>query len=252
MVSHTGRVSSHTDAVGGRASNLAGVKLPGRRKDGAGSAGAAELESGAVDLDSIDAGDSARSRGTAPKGRPTPKRNAAAKRRGPVAPAPMTAAEARARRKSLAGPKLSKEERRAEKAQRRERMAQRRERMMAGDEAALLERDRGPVRRYVRDIVDARYNLLGLFMPVALGLMFIMMAVPQVQFYISPAMMLLMVAMAVDGVLLARKAGRLVDIKYPDNTEARWKLGIYAASRASTLRRMRAPRPQVRRGERLG
>ncbi|MGB9304765.1 MAG: DUF3043 domain-containing protein, partial [Mycobacterium sp.] len=42
---------------------------------------------------------------TGPKGRPTPKRSEATKRqKGPVAPAPMTAAEARARRKSLAGP----------------------------------------------------------------------------------------------------------------------------------------------------
>ncbi|MEZ0381449.1 DUF3043 domain-containing protein [Mycobacterium sp. pW045] len=227
------------------------MKLPGRRKDDAGSAGSADSAGGAVDLDSTESKAAARSGLTAPKGRPTPKRDARARRRGPVAPAPMTAAEARARRKSLAGPKLSKEERRVAKAQRRERMAQRRERMLAGDESALLERDRGPVRRYVRDIVDARYNLLGLFMPVALGLMFVMIAVPQVQYYISPAMMLLMILMAVDGVLLARKVGRLVDTKYPDNTEARWKLGIYAASRASTLRRMRAPRPQVRRGERL-
>ncbi|HLR98327.1 MAG TPA: DUF3043 domain-containing protein [Mycolicibacillus parakoreensis] len=222
------------------------MKLPGRRKAEADSA---ESGVGAVYLGSAEAGGTTRSGLTAPKGRPTPKR--VSKRRGPVAPAPMTAAEARARRKSLAGPKLTKQERRAEKAQRRERMSQRRERMLAGDEAALLERDRGPVRRYVRDIVDSRYNLLGLFMPVALGLMFIMMALPQIQLYISPAMMLLMVLMALDGVLLARKVGRMVDTKYPDNTEARWKLGIYAASRASTLRRMRAPRPQVRRGERL-
>ncbi|MEO6793680.1 MAG: DUF3043 domain-containing protein [Mycobacterium sp.] len=206
---------------------------------------------GAVYVD----GDESRGAGpsgvTAPKGRPTPKRNATAKRRGPVAPAPMTAAEARARRKTLAGPKLSKEEARVHKTERRERMAQHRERMLAGDESALLERDRGPVRRYIRDIVDTRYNLLGLFMPVALGLMFVMMAIPQVQLYISPAMLLLMVLMALDGVMVARKAIRLVDTKYPDNTETRWKLGLYAASRASTVRRMRAPRPQLRRGERL-
>ena len=36
--------------------------------------------------------------------------------------------------------------------------------------------------------------------------------------------------------------------KFPDNTESGWKLGLYAASRASQLRRMRAPRPQVERG----
>lgn len=123
--------------------------------------------------------------------------------------------------------------------------------MLAGDEAYLLERDRGPVRRYVRDVVDARRNLLGLFMPSALGLLFIMMAVPQIELYISPAMMVLMVMMAVDGIVLGRKVGKLVDAKFPENLESHWKLGFYAASRASQPRRMRAPRPQVRRGERV-
>ena len=45
---------------------------------------------------------------TAPKGRPTPKRTD--KRRGPVAPAPQTAAEARKRRKELRS-SMTKEER---------------------------------------------------------------------------------------------------------------------------------------------
>ncbi|WP_241841108.1 DUF3043 domain-containing protein [Rhodococcus erythropolis] len=50
------------------------------------------------------------------KGRPTPKRrDAEAKRRGPVAPAPLTAKEARARRKATRG---SKEDRKAEAAER--------------------------------------------------------------------------------------------------------------------------------------
>ena len=53
--------------------------------------------------------------GTAPKGRPTPKRDAARKR-GPVAPAPLTSSDARKRRKELKAsrPKLSKEERKTE------------------------------------------------------------------------------------------------------------------------------------------
>jgi hypothetical protein len=42
-----------------------------------------------------------------------------------------------------------------------------------------------------------------------------------------------------------------VDAKFPDNTESGWKLGFYAASRASQLRRMRAPRPQVERGAKV-
>lgn len=194
------------------------------------------------------------SRRTAPKGRPTPKRNDARRsaKKGPVAPAPMTASEARARRKSLAKPKLSREERRADKAASRARMAERRERMMAGEEDYLLPRDQGPVRRYVRDVVDARRNLLGLFMPATLFLLFVMFAVPQVQLYMSPAMLVLMVVMALDALILGRKVTRMVDAKFPNNTESRWKLGLYAAGRASQMRRMRVPKPQVERGASVG
>ncbi len=169
-------------------------------------------------------------------------------RKGPVAPAPMTASEARARRKTLAGPKLSREERRADKAANRARMSERRERMMAGEEGYLLPRDQGPVRRYVRDIVDSRRNLLGLFMPSTLFLMFIMFGVPQLQLYISPAMLVLMAVMSIDGLILGRKVSRMVDAKFPNNTESHWKLGLYAAGRASQMRRLRAPRPQVKHG----
>lgn len=190
---------------------------------------------------------------TAPKGRPTPKRSQAARKRGPVAPAPMTAAEARRRRKEVGGPKLSREERKAERLARRADMADRREKMMAGEDAYLLPRDKGPVRRFVRDVVDARRNVLGLFMPAALGLIFVMLAVPSVQLQrlLSPAMLVLVLIMVIDGFIVGRKVNKLVDQKFPDHTESGWKLGFYAASRASQLRRMRAPRPQVNRGDKI-
>ena len=96
--------------VGGRptGSNLADVNLLGRKKDNTPSddADAADARGGPQN-DVKDAGT------TAPKGRPTPKRNEAARKRGPIAPAPMTAAEARRRRKELGRPKLSREERKA-------------------------------------------------------------------------------------------------------------------------------------------
>jgi Protein of unknown function (DUF3043) len=222
---------------------LARVNLLGRKKDNppagdAGSAAPAEAEPAVNESGT-----------TAPKGRPTPKRDAA-RRRGPVAPAPMTTAEARRRRKELRGSKLSREERREDKAHRRAAMADRRERMMAGEDGYLLPRDKGPVRRFVRDVVDSRrFGALGLFMPAALGLIFIMFAVPQVQLLISPAMLALVAIMVVDGFFLGRKVNRLVDAKFPDNTESGFRLGFYASSRASQLRRMRAPRPQVNRGD---
>ena len=211
-----------------------------------------DLDAGAEAQAASDASDAADAapRRTGPKGRPTPKRNDARRtaKKGPVAPAPMTASEARARRKSLAGPKLSREERKADKVANRARMTDRREKMMAGDEAYLLPRDQGPIKRYARDIVDSRRNLLGLFMPATLFLMFAMFTTPQLQLYVSPAMLVLMFVMTVDGLILGRKVSGLVDAKFPKNTESRWKLGLYAAGRASQMRRMRTPRPQVERG----
>jgi hypothetical protein len=219
------------------------VKLLGRKKDNSDS-------DKVVDEAASDGGATSQRTGTAPKGRPTPKRDQG--KRGPIAPAPMTAAEARKRRKET-GAKLTREERKAASVARRADMAERREKMMAGEDAYLLPRDKGPVRRYVRDIVDSRRSVLGLFMPAALGLIFIMLAVPsiQVQRLLSPAMLVLVLIMAVDGLMVGRKVNKLVDTKFPDNTESGWKLGFYAASRASQLRRMRAPRPQVNRGDKV-
>ena len=230
-------------------SNLGDVNLLGRKK---GNEDADDAE-GVEDTDAAVADDAGAKSPTAPKGRPTPKRSEATRKRGPVAPAPQTSAEARKRRKELRGPKLSKEERKADKVARRADMATRRERMMSGEDANLLPRDKGPVRRYARDIVDARRNLLGLFMPAALIMVFVMLSVPSLalQQAITPAMLLLLVVMGIDGVFLGRRVNRLVDAKFPDNIESGWKLGFYAASRASQLRRMRAPRPQVERGAKV-
>lgn len=226
---------------GRRRSNLAGVKLLGRKKDGDATA---DVDS-AVAEETVEKASGA----TAPKGRPTPKRSQAAPRRGPVAPAPMTASEARRRRKAVGGPKLSRAERTAERIERRERMSERREKMLAGEDAYLLPRDKGPVRRFVRDLVDSRRNVLGLFMPVALGLLSVMLVMPQLQMFVSPGILVVVAVMVIDGILLARRVNMRVDEKYPDNSETGWKLGFYAASRASQLRRMRAPKPQVNRGD---
>lgn len=217
------------------------MKLLGRKKDNSDSDKAADEAASAVEATPQRAG-------TAPKGRPTPKRDQG--KRGPIAPAPMTAAEARKRRKE-SGAKLTREEKKAASTARRADMAERREKMMAGEDAYLLPRDKGPVRRFVRDVVDSRRNLLGLFMPAALGLIFIMLSVPSpaVQLPLSFAMPVLIVIMLIDALFLGRKVNKLVDAKFPDNTESGWKLGFYAASRASQLRRMRAPRPQVNRGD---
>ena len=224
------------------------MKLLGRRADDADDGADSPEGSTAGSPEPIPAG---AVRTTAPKGRPTPKRSERNKKRGPVAPAPMTASEARQRRKQTRE-SMTKEERKAEKVARRAAMTERRERMASGEAAYLLPRDQGPIRHYVRDIVDSRRNVLGLFMPAAFFLLFIMLAAPKLQFYMSPLMLLMTVAMMIDGLLLARKVNRCVDAKFPDHAETRFKLGIYAVSRATQLRRSRVPRPRVERGAKVG
>jgi Protein of unknown function (DUF3043) len=214
-----------------------GVSLLGRKKDTAEESGAA-----------AEPADDPTSPGktTAPKGRPTPRRDL---KRRPVAPAPMTAGEARRRRRDT---KLTRAERREVKAAQRENTTDRRERMMAGEEGYVLARDKGPERRYVRDVVDSRGNVLGLFMPLAFGLILLSFASPpQIAVLLSYGMVALVPIMLIAGFLLGRRINKLVDHKFPKNTESGWRLGLYAASRASQLRRMRAPRPQVKRGDKV-
>lgn len=186
---------------------------------------------------------------TAGKGRPTPKRrDAESRRRGPVAPAPLTAKEARARRKT-ARKSQSKDERKAAAAQRRSDASERRNRMLAGEEKFLLPRDRGPVRAYVRDLVDSRRNLVGLFMPLALVLIMSMFLGPVVQQYVTLAMFVMMLLMVIEGVYLGRLVNKKVRQRFPDSTDGGFGLGWYAFVRASQIKKLRAPLPRVKPGE---
>ncbi|MFC7446996.1 DUF3043 domain-containing protein [Rhodococcus daqingensis] len=177
------------------------------------------------------------------KGRPTPKRREAeARRRGPVAPAPLTAKEARARRKQNQG---SKEERKQAAAERRATAADRRARMLAGEDKYLLPRDKGPVRAYVRDLVDSRRHLVGLFMPLALLLIMAMFLNPAIQSIVTLGMLVLMLFMLAEGYIMGRTINRQVREKFPDTADGGLKLGWYAFVRASQIRKMRAPQPRV-------
>lgn len=187
-----------------------------------------------------DAAGSAASARTAGKGRPTPRRrDAQARRRGPVAPPPRTQREAS---KLARANRPSKEERRAEAALRRERMA-------AGDDRYLLPRDRGPLRAYVRDLVDSRWHLSGLFMPLAIIVIAsLLLPFPQAQQMLSLFCTVALVTMIVEGVLLGVRINRKVAEKFPDEHVNRFGLGWYAFTRSSQLRRLRVPKPRVQRG----
>ncbi|MGH3908421.1 MAG: DUF3043 domain-containing protein [Pseudonocardiaceae bacterium] len=172
------------------------------------------------------------------KGRPTPsRREAEARKRGPAPPPPKTQREALRRM-------------RGSKDERRKAAAARRERMMAGDEKYLLPRDRGPVKAYARDLVDSRRNVAGLFMPLALlVVLVILIPSPPVQQYVSLLSMAMLVTMIAEGVLLGRIINRRVRERFPDAKVSPVSLGFYALTRATQLRKLRVPKPRVGHGD---
>jgi hypothetical protein len=208
------------------------------------SADDATTDSGAVDV--APASELAKGQ-TAPKGRVTPKRrDAEAHRRGPVPPPPRTQREAMKRNRELR-PKLTREERSKEQAERRERM-------MAGDERYLLPKDRGPVKAFVRDVIDSRRNLMGLFMPLAILVLasyFLQIAVPTlpIQQYVMLGCLVFLLAMVVEAIMLGRLAVRMARTKFPKESIGTAGIIWYTFTRASQVRRLRAPRPRVRAGE---
>jgi hypothetical protein len=225
------------------------VKLPWKKDETSEESGESTVTTYAADDAATEDSAPAKGSKTTPgKGRPTPKRREAEKRRGPVAPPPTTRSEARARKKELKNT-LSKDEKKQLAAERRAKRLEQRERMMEGDEAYLMPRDKGPVRRYTRDIVDARRNFAGLFMPFAILLIVLMFMVPQAAALTNLILVAFVVLMAVDGFILGRLVNRRVAERYPDSQDGGFKLGWYAFTRAMQLRKMRAPKPSVSRGD---
>lgn len=164
------------------------------------------------------------------KGRPTPKRKDA---------------EAKRIVNSLA-PAKNKAERSQHKLQAREQRAQARAAYMRGEENALPARDRGPVRRFVRDTVDARRSVGEYFLPM-LFVVLVVSRIPKLQVVAVLLMYFIMLSAIVDWFLLTRRIKAEVASRFPQ-TPTRG-LGMYAWTRSTQLRRLRAPKPQTAPGK---
>jgi hypothetical protein len=177
---------------------------------------------------------------TTGKGRPTPKRREAeGKRRGPAPPPPRTQREAS---------RLAKANR-PDKDERRRAAAERRERMAAGDDRYLMPRDRGPVKAYIRDLVDSRPHIMGLFMPLAVVVVLsLLVPVPAAQQYLSLFSLIALTVMIVEGIFLGVTITRKARERFPDEHVGALGTGWYAFTRASQLRKLRIPKPRVQRG----
>lgn len=157
--------------------------------------------------------------GTQKKGRPTPTRKEAE-------------AAARVRAKV---PRTRKEQMRAQRTMKSESSSKVRAEMKAGNEKYLLPRDKGPMRRFIRDFVDSRFSLAEVVIPLMI-----------VSLFIQALVIVLFPLLIIDLLLMRYKMRKQLAIRFPD---APLKgTSYYAITRSMQLKFMRLPKPKVKIG----
>ncbi|MFJ6616394.1 DUF3043 domain-containing protein [Kitasatospora sp. NPDC091335] len=168
----------------------------------------------------------------AKKGRPTPKRS-----------------EAEANRRTrVTVPKDRKEASRQARDRMRVEREKQRQALMDGDERHLPARDKGPVRRFTRDFVDSRWSLAEFFLPAAVVILVLsIVKVPTLQLLSTLLFLLFFVFVILDFVRLGLGLRKQLAERFAgQNTRGAVAYGIM---RTLQMRRLRLPKPQVRRGE---
>ncbi|MET7457566.1 DUF3043 domain-containing protein [Streptomyces sp. NPDC005574] len=169
----------------------------------------------------------------APKGRPTPKRSEAQSQRRSVATTPTT-------RKDAA--KRQRDERRAQ-------MDRQRQALAGGDERYLPARDKGPVRKFARDFIDSRFSVAEFFLPMAVVILVLsMVRVGALQSIALLLWLVVIVLIVLDSIATGFRLKKKLAERFGDQN----KKGAvaYALMRSLQMRRLRLPKPQVKRGER--
>jgi hypothetical protein len=164
------------------------------------------------------------------KNAPTPKRNAAqAQNLRPLVPADRKASAKQAR------------------ARIRQRENIQYEAMRTGDLAHMPKVEQLPWRVYIRDYVDARFNIGEFFVPFAIVIMICLFALSRfVIVYIALAVLLYtyLFASVIDMFIMWRKLRKELVRRYGDVAVSKQsRSGMYAWSRAMQMRRWRLPKP---------
>lgn len=182
----------------------------------------AELDALKPSTDELEA---LRPRGPQPKAGPTPTRR-----------------QAEAARKERLNPSLSpKESRRLAAANQRETRAK----AMSNAEAA-------PEKQLLRDYIDRRFNLGEFLLPaclVILALTFLNSAFPGITWITTGVMYVFILTVLADSFFMWRGFRRLLAERFPNATTK--GLAFYAFNRTIQIRRLRIPRPRVKRGEKI-
>lgn len=168
------------------------------------------------------------------KGRPTPTRKEA-----------EAAAKARAKPPTTRRGQVA-----AQRASSGESSARVRQGMRNGEEKYLLARDKGPVRRFIRDFVDSRFSFVELIIPLLVVTMVLGYSGNKTAASIGNAVLLGSVLLvALDMFMLRFRLRRQLATRFPDQPVK--GTTYYAFTRAMQMKFMRLPKPQVKIGQEL-
>lgn len=160
--------------------------------------------------------------GSQKKGRPTPTRREA---------------EAAARERAKV-PRTRKEQMAKQRAMKSESSATVRAEMKAGNEKYLLPRDKGPVRRFIRDFVDTRFSLAEVAIPLMI-----------LSLIISSLVIVLFPLLIADLLFMRYRLRKQLAIRFPN--EPLKGTTYYAVTRSMQLKFLRMPKPKMKIGDPL-
>lgn len=171
------------------------------------------------------------------KGRPTPSRKEA---------------EA-ARKQRMKTPKTRKDQMKAQRQRQADARREWRERMKDGDEAAMLKRDQGPVRKFARDYVDRRFSFIEYLLPLFVIILLLGFlgpslfgSVERANNFSSTLLLATTFVLIFESLILNIGVKRQAKKRFPE--ERRKWLGLYTVMRASQMRILRIPKPRIPRG----
>jgi hypothetical protein len=172
---------------------------------------------------------------TPAKGRPTPKRSESERRR----------------RQPYSTPGDKKAATTQSRARDRAERARKYEAMKRGEEWALPNKDRGPIRALTRDYVDSRRRISEYYMYILILLFIVLFgmrsaAAKSAVYYV---VVVLAVIIVIEGTLTTRAVRKLAATRFPGVSTS--GITLYAIMRSMQIRRLRMPAPRLKPGDKV-
>jgi hypothetical protein len=173
--------------------------------------------------------------------------DSAAKADGKGRPTPTRKEAEEARKQRLTSSRDRKGTAAVKRQRATEQRAKVRQAMETGDERYLPARDRGPVKKFIRDYVDTRRSI-GEYLLVVFFVFILLSWTVKALAGVTPVVFgIIVILMAVDSIRLVRGVKAQIRERFGDDQTK--GVTMYTCMRAWQMRRLRLPKPQVKHGD---